>query len=59
MECIEDIDGDQSKILELMKSLQKSVDEYARDFKDSISEGDRDKAIKAAMHLKYFYKVII
>ena len=58
MECIENMDGDQSKILELMDSLQKSVDEHSRDFKDSLREGDRDKAIKAAMHLKYFHKVI-
>ena len=59
MECIEDMDGDQSKILKLMESLHKSVDEYSRDFKDSIREGERDKAIKAAMHLKYFHKVIL
>eukprot|EP01036_Dinobryon_divergens_P022973 gene22973-31279_t len=58
MECIEDMDGDQSKILELMESLQKSVDEFSIDFKDSIREGDRDKAIKAAMHLKYFHKML-
>ena len=54
---MENIEGDQSKILELLESLQKSVGEYSRDFKTSLLEEDRDKAIKAAVHLKYFYKV--
>lgn len=57
-ECIEDMDGNQSKILALLESLQKSVDEYSRDFKDSLVDGDKDRAIKAAMHLKFFQKVI-
>ena len=56
-EYMESIVGDQSKILELLESLQNSVDKYSHDFKNSLLEEDRDKAIKAAVHLKYFYKV--
>ena len=56
-EYMENIVGDQSKILELLESLQNSADKYSHDFKNSLLEEDRDKAIKAAVHLKYFYKV--